>query len=57
MNEGLEMLADSCIKDLGRIRMSFSGKSSAAGLQKGGGGMLSVSSRAVSMKLALKDRN
>ncbi len=52
----MKILVDSCIRGLDRIRVSKSGKLSSARPQEGGRHAVSKLRRAVSMKIAIKDR-
>ncbi len=52
----MKILVDSCIRGLDRIGVSKSGKSSSARLLERGRHAVSKFRRAVSMKIAIKDR-
>ncbi len=56
MNERLEMLVDFCIRDLDRMRASIIRKSCAAGQREKGRHAVCKVRRAVSIKIAVKDR-
>ena len=52
----MEVLVNSCIRDLDRMRVSISRKASVARPQEEGRHAVSKFRRAVSMKIAIKDR-